>query len=91
MGPPPELQRLRHAMDAINERLVATLHERARLCRAIGACKRARGLPAIDAAREDAMLAQLVRDLPADGFDKDQLTAILRAVFAASRDVVANG
>lgn len=91
MSQPLDLPQMRKEMDAINHRLVATLHERARLCRAIGAWKRAQGLPAIDAAREDAMLAQLVRDLPGDGFDEDQLTAILRAVFAASRDVVADG
>jgi chorismate mutase len=88
MSQPPELHRMRKAMDAINHRLVAALHDRARLCRAIAAWKRGQGLPAVDPAREEAMLAELLRDVPADGFTKEQVTAILRAVFAASREVV---
>lgn len=79
---------MRKAMDAINQRLVAVLHDRARLCRTIAAWKRAHAMAGADPAREEAMLAALVRDVPADGFSREQLTAILNAVFAASREVV---
>jgi chorismate mutase len=89
MSVDPELERLRAAMDAVNSRLVAVLHERARLCRAIGAWKRAHGVAAVDAAREAEMLSALLRDAPADGFGRDDLRAILHAVFAASRRIVA--
>lgn len=89
MPTPPDLAAMRTAMDAVNHRLVAVLHERARLCRAIGAWKRAHGVPAADPAREEAMLADLLRTLPADGFSTAQLTTILRAVFAAAREIVA--
>ncbi len=84
----PELHRMRAAMDAINERMVDVLHERARLCRRIAAWKRENGQPAKDPAREDAMLAALLRAGPADGFGRDELAAILRQVYATSRDLV---
>lgn len=91
MSTDPELTRMRAAMDALNARLVDLLHERARLCRAIGAWKRAHGLPAIDPLREQQMLAAALADLPADGYGEQALGAILRAVFAASRSIVGEG
>lgn len=84
----PELARQRAAMDAINQRLVQALHERARLCRAIGVWKRARGIAPIDPPREERMLAALLHDVPADGLPREELAAILAAVFAASRRLV---
>ena len=84
----PELHQLRAAMDAINERLVDVLHERARLCRRIATWKRSHGQPAADLAREDAMLAALLRAAPDDGFGRDELATILRQVFATSRALV---
>ncbi len=85
----PTLAQLRHDIDALNARLVELLHERGRLCRAIGAWKAHHGLAAADPQREDAMLAALLQDVPADGYSRAQLEAILRAVFAASRARVA--
>ena len=90
MDTPLELHFLRKAMDAINHKLVAVLHDRARLCRAIGIWKRSRGLPAVDEAREQTMLESLLAGVPEDGFSRDQLTTILQGVFAASRQVVEN-
>lgn len=84
----PELERFRAAIDGLNERLVEVLHERARVCRAIGAWKRARGLGPIDPAREQAMLAALTHEVPHDGFSAEALATVLRAVFAASRELV---
>lgn len=84
----PELVRQRTAMDAINQRLVAALHERARLCRAIGAWKQARGIAPVDPQREEQMLAALLGAVPADGLPRDELATILAAVFAASRRLV---
>lgn len=87
--PPSELDALRAAMDVLNRRLVDVLHERARLCRRIGARKKADGAAAADPAREQQMLAALLGQAPADGFAPAELEPILRAVFAASRAVVA--
>ncbi len=84
-----ELERIRAAIDVCNRRLAAVLHERARLVRRIGAVKSARGIAAVDAEREQRMLAAVLRDLPPDGFAPDALAAIFAAVFAASRGLVA--
>ena len=84
----PELAQWRAAIDDVNARMVAVLHERAHLCRAIGAWKRARGMPGPDPEREDEMLAAMTRELPTHGFPREQLEPILRAVLAASRVVV---
>lgn len=83
-----ELEDLRIGIDDINRRLVELLHERGRLCRAIGAWKQRHGVPAADPDREAAMRAELLRELPADGYERPQLDAILQAVFAASRSLV---
>lgn len=85
----PTLAQLRHEMDALNAQLVELLHARGRLCRAIGAWKARHGHAAADPAREDAMLAALLQETPADGYSRVQVEAILRAVFAASRARVA--
>jgi chorismate mutase/prephenate dehydratase len=91
MASDPELDRLRAAMDVVNRRLVDVLHDRARLCRAIGAWKRAQGLAAADPGREHEMLQALLRDAPGDGFAPAQLAAILQQVFTASRALVTGG
>jgi chorismate mutase len=88
MNPDPELHSLRAAMDVINTRLAAVLHERARLCRAIGEWKRSRGVTALDPTREQQMLAAVLKGAPADGFAASELTAIMESVFAASRKLV---
>lgn len=82
------LHELRAAMDVVNRRLVDVLHDRARLCRAIGAWKRSHATAPVDATREQQMLAALLQHLPTDGFDAPTLTAILREVFTASRALV---
>lgn len=86
-----ELAQLRAQMDEVNRRLVGVLHDRARLCRQIGSWKRRHGVAAIDPAREQAMLAAALEALPPDGFSREQLAAVLRAVFLASREVVTAG
>ncbi len=83
-----ELDRLRAQMDTINRRLVAVLHERAAHCRRIGAWKRSQGLAGADPAREQAMREMMLRDVAAEGFARDDLTAILDVVFARSRALV---
>ena len=66
MDNPPELTRLRAAMDDINHRLTDILHERARLARKIGTIKHATGMTISDPEREQAMLLEMLRDaLPA--------------------------
>jgi chorismate mutase len=82
------LDELRAAVDDINRRLVALLHERGRLCRSIGTWKQHHGVPAADPDREAAMRDELLRELPADGYEREQLEQILQALFTASRALV---
>lgn len=86
----PELPALRRRMDALNRRLSAALQQRARLVRAIAACKRRLGLPAADPVREQQMLARVLAD-PGDGFDRDSLRRIWDAVLDESRRLAAGG
>lgn len=81
------LLRLRAEMDDLNRRLLLVLQERAQLCRRVAAHKLAAGLPMVDPAREQQMLASLLAQ-PGDGFPAADLERILGAVFAASRAVV---
>jgi len=91
-APGDPLARLRAAMDAINDRLVAVLQERAALCRQIARWKQSQGLPLADAGRETAMLAALVAQCgdqsAGEGFAPAALERILRAVLAESRALV---
>lgn len=85
-----ELDRLRAEMDAVNERLQSVLQERARLCARIAAWKKGRGLPAVDPAREEAMLARVLATA-GPGFDRAALRRIWTAVLAESRAIVERG
>jgi chorismate mutase len=85
--PDAELDALRAQMDALNTRLRDVLQERARLAGRIADHKHAAGLPMVDAPREDAMLARLLKD-SGEGFDRATLEVLLRSVFAASRALV---
>ncbi|MBX3462478.1 MAG: chorismate mutase [Planctomycetes bacterium] len=82
-----QLARWRAAMDVCNLRLAAVLHERARLVHTIGAWKHARGLPAVDPAREAEMLARILAAAPADGCPAACLREVFAAVFAAGRQI----
>jgi chorismate mutase len=88
--PDGELTRLRVQVDAINQQLVAVLHQRAALCRRIAAWKRSHGVAAADPVREAAMLTELTNVVPPDGFAAEALASVLRTVFAASRALVAS-
>jgi chorismate mutase len=88
--PHQQLLALRRRMDAMNLRLLAALQERARLCHEIAQHKIAHGMVLRDPAREDEMLQSLLRE-PGPGFDREALTAILQAVFDASRGLVLRG
>jgi chorismate mutase len=86
-----ELATLRLAIDEVNHRLAAVLHERAALAHRIGACKRRHGLPLADPTREAAMLAQVRTIAAASGFDADAIARIFATVFAESRAIVERG
>jgi methylated-DNA-protein-cysteine methyltransferase-like protein len=78
------LARRRAAMDRLNRRLRDVLQERARTAAAIARWKSEHGRAVTDPARENAMLAMMLRDAPA-GFDRATLARLLRAILRASR------
>lgn len=88
MTGPDDLHSLRTRMDALNAKLIATLHERAALSREIGRCKRDAELPVRDATREQDELRAALATVPRDGCPGDSLRRILEEVFAASRALV---
>ncbi len=57
----PELDEFRRGIDNLDAILVHTLAERFRITDAVGQLKRERGLPPLDAAREEEQLARLKR------------------------------
>jgi chorismate mutase len=89
MNNDPELRALRNQIDDINQRLVQVLHERASIVRRIGVHKLATGMAIVDSAREQTMLRELMSEIPANGYSATALQSILRAVFEASRELVA--
>ena len=88
MTGPDDLHSLRTRMDALNAKLIATLHERAALSREIGRCKRDAELPVRDATWEQDELRAALATVPRDGCPGDSLRRILEEVFAASRALV---
>ncbi|MBM4061338.1 MAG: chorismate mutase [Planctomycetes bacterium] len=86
-----ELDNLRLAMDVLNRRLAAVLHERAALVRHIAAWKRRRGLTIADPDREAEMLGGVTATVDPAGFSVDSLRRIFAAVFAESRALADRG
>ncbi|MEG1524539.1 MAG: chorismate mutase [Clostridia bacterium] len=54
-----EIKHLRQQIDAVNDELLALFLRRMALCKTIGICKRAHGLPILDVVREEQMLTRL--------------------------------
>lgn len=84
MSDDPDLLDLRAAIDAVNLRLRDLLQERARLVLRVAARKRALGMPMVDAAREQQMLARLLAS-PGEGFSRDELARVLRVLLRSYR------
>lgn len=57
----PDLDELRRAIDAVDQKILKLLHERVRLVMQVGEYKRERGLPVYDPERERALLERLCR------------------------------
>lgn len=55
-GDPADLARLREEIERIDRALIHLIAERVRLARAVGAAKRAAGMPTLDPAREAVII-----------------------------------
>ncbi len=82
-GEPGEMDALRTGIDAVDEKIVRLLDERARLARRIGEIKHAQGLEAYVPARERKVLDRL-SSLSHGDFPKPGLEAVFREIISAS-------
>lgn len=81
--PGARLTALRGQLDEIDERLVRQLEERFQVTREIGRLKASVGLPPVDVAREERILARLEEVARMSHLDPDLLRDIYRRIFAA--------
>lgn len=82
---PSEIERLRRAIDALDEDLLAALVQRLECARRIGELKADTGSPVFVAPREKQVLRRLLRG-NRGSFPTENLIRIYREVFAASRE-----
>lgn len=81
--PGDRLTALRDQLDEIDHRLVQVLVERFRVTREVGRLKAELGLPPVDVAREDRILARLEAAARVAGLDPELLRGIYRRIFDA--------
>ena len=74
---------LRAQLDAIDERLVLLLKERAEVIRQVIQRKQASGLGPVDLAREEEMLDRIAARAKSVGLDPDIAIRVLRAIIDA--------
>lgn len=79
-----ELEAIRAELDAVDLELVALVEKRMALAEEVAACKQARGLPVLDASREEAVLASRVAMLKNQALAED-IRALYRLLMAQSR------
>ena len=82
---PPRLVRLREEIEAIDRELVALIARRVALAREAGVVKRAAGMPVVDPAREQAVLARAVDHARDAGLPEDELRELMHRVVTLSR------
>lgn len=81
--PGDRLTALREQLDEIDERLVQVLEARFRVTREVGRLKAEVGLPPVDVAREERILARLGTVARLAQLDPDLLRGIYRRIFDA--------
>ena len=78
-----DLDDIRARLDAVDRGLVAVLAERSRLITEVIHYKRARGMPVVDRAREDAMLDAVEDTARSQDLDPRIARQVLRSVIDA--------
>lgn len=81
--PGDRLTALREELDEIDRHLVQVLEERFRVTREVGRLKAEVGLPPVDVAREEQVLARLGTVARRARLDPELLNAIYRRIFDA--------
>jgi chorismate mutase len=75
-----EVEKHRSEIDNLDRKIVRLISERIKICRAIGAAKKAKGLPVRDAKREAEVFSQ-IREIAAKlDLDPAQIEAVYREI-----------
>ncbi len=85
-SPERALERLREAIDRVDQELLASLNERARLVREVGVLKAGSGLPVYVPARERDLAAALVAANPGP-FPDEGIAPVFREIVSATRSL----
>jgi chorismate mutase len=80
-----ELEAIRSEIERVDRALVALIGERVRLARAVGAAKRAAGLPTLDPAREAAVVRRAGALAREAGLDDEEVRYIFWHLVGLSR------
>ena len=75
-----EIQKFRKQIDQIDDQILNALGERVKICRAIGAAKKKRGLAVKDTSRENEVFRRLKEKSVKFGLDSGQVEAVYREI-----------
>lgn len=76
---------MRASIDRIDEMLISLIGERQRLARAVGDAKRAAGLPAIDANREDEVITRIMQHAEDHGVNPLEMRTLAEQLIRIAR------
>lgn len=75
-----DLNELRQRIDEIDDQILNSLCERAKVCKAIGAAKKKKGKPIRDLSRESQLFKRITVKGAEFGLDAGQLKAVYREI-----------
>jgi chorismate mutase/prephenate dehydratase len=81
-----DIEALRDAIDAIDEKILGLINQRLLLALQIGRFKKQSGIQIVDSSREKAVLGRL-RERNAGPLQENALHQIFTAIIAAARDI----
>ncbi|HLN89235.1 MAG TPA: chorismate mutase [Candidatus Binatia bacterium] len=75
-----EIPKLRKKVDKIDDQILFTLCERAKICKAIGDAKKKQGMPVRDILRENELYRRIKQKGAQLGLDSSQVEAVYREI-----------
>ena len=75
-----DIQQLRKRIDEIDDQILQTLCERAKICKAIGDAKKKQGMPVRDTSRENEVFKRVKEKSAQFALDPVQIEAVYREI-----------
>ena len=75
-----KIPKLRKKVDEIDDQILLTLCERAKICKAIGEAKKKQGMPVRDTLRENEVYRRIKQKSAQLGLDSCQVEAVYREI-----------